>query len=466
MTYPERQGWVVHHQDKQCHPLCPPGICFEGVEADILSRGDHYRAHGPMSPMFSRADGSPMTSASKAAFIQSWLFFGTLHEVSNMCGLSIDIQAEFVVDDGRAVSTAPLNGLAGRWFLSLNSGTVGNTVFMERVLAITRQMSLFLTREVLVRPGLGPRFRYTPQEARVLLSVDVVLRVLALHLLLHVNSPGFSAAADECWDAGRISTVVDLVGRPREGNWDLAGHGASDDGRASRGWCESEVASFEFSGSDAYRFVAVLERPPLRDHSSCDDMTCVAYQVDVGVYRTAHAATILECTCGFAGVPAEDLVRQLAQDKVPAVVIGEDLEIRVVDSSEHPYAAFSHVCEWFSARDELGADDHQGLTAWGTRDATRYPSASFVVSATTQSASAVPMVDHLLLERTSSSGSTRCASRSSPVSKNTGTKPSVLWARPSVPRTPCWCSTGNSRPSLQQKHPSLSSASGYSAVGG
>ena len=138
---------------------------------------DHYESHGPVSPMLSRVDGIAVTHTSKAAFIQAWLFFGTLHEMSSMCGLStVDIQTEFIVDNGTGVSTAALNGMAARWFASLGSDKVGDIAFMEKVLSIARQIVLLLHQEVSSRPGCEPTYEYTLDEARVLFSTDVLLR--------------------------------------------------------------------------------------------------------------------------------------------------------------------------------------------------------------------------------------------------------------------------------------------------
>ncbi|KAI0329701.1 hypothetical protein GY45DRAFT_1232094, partial [Cubamyces sp. BRFM 1775] len=211
MTYPDRHGWLVHHQDKQCHILCPPGFCNGDLEHSAVYEFDIATGPtGPTSPMLSRVDGSLVTSTSKAAFLQAWLFFGTLHEVSRLCGLSIDVHEEFLVDGGRAISTAALNGLAGRWFASLDRTNVGNKAFMHRIFAILRHLVLLLNEEVVKDSDLEwtPVFTYTSEEARVFLTVEVLLRTIGLHLLLHCHSPGFSCDEGDGWNQRMIAQNV------------------------------------------------------------------------------------------------------------------------------------------------------------------------------------------------------------------------------------------------------------------
>ncbi|KAH9892471.1 hypothetical protein C8Q73DRAFT_698150 [Cubamyces lactineus] len=266
MTYPARHGWLVHHQDKQCHILCPPGFCNGGLEHSAVYEFDV--ADGPALPMLSRVDGSPVTSTSKATFLQAWLFFGTLHEVSGLCGLSIDVNAEFLTDGGRTVSTAALNGLAGRWFASLDRANVGNKAFMQRIFAIFRHLALLLNEEVVRHSDLewAPVFTYTPEEARVFLSIEILLRTIGLHLLLHCYSPGFICDEDEGWDKRMITQNVQWMGRRMEGTKVLDDY--ADTQLEDRVWCPSEMLLL---GEEGF-FASLLDRPRIRDHSDCGDI--------------------------------------------------------------------------------------------------------------------------------------------------------------------------------------------------
>ena len=378
-AFPERHGWVVHHKDIQCHALCPPtGICFEGMGRG--AREGHYKSHGPVSPMLSRTDGAAVTHTSKTAFLQAWLFFGTIREMSRMCGLAMDVQAEFVVDGGRRVSTAALNGLAGRWFASLRREEVGSIVFMERVLTIARQMAPLLRQEVSSRPACQPTYEYTPDEARVLFSMDVLLRVLALHLMLHVRSPAFSTSPEgEAWNAAeRIGSVITYAPtQVREGELELARLEKMT--AAERGWCTSEIQTSSPDPMDGFKLA--LTRPTVRTHTSCGYTMCRAYQVDEKTYKTAHTSEW--CHCNFVGIKAEELVKKLEVDEVPVVTITDELKLQVVSSGEYPYIALSHVCECTEVGRRVFViqyvDIRQGRMGWETKHRIHYPIASYGV---------------------------------------------------------------------------------------
>ncbi|KAI0663620.1 hypothetical protein C8Q70DRAFT_370135 [Cubamyces menziesii] len=328
-TFPNRHGWLVHLGEEQCEPLCPP------------SRSTYRRAplnaKGPTSKL-SRADGSPVTSTSKAAFLQNWLFFGVLHEVSRMCRLSIDVEAEFINDFGRtSLSTAALNGLASRWFRSLDNKEVGETVFMAEILSVGRLTASLISEEV-TQSG-EPVFEYTPDEVRVFLSIDVLARTIGLHLLMHVYSPGFSFPEHEGWDRRRISESIDWFDRCVEGmNAKFADH--LRDELIRQGWCINEVSLIP---RDCLFFTTLLDRPRAKDHSGCGMVACGAYQTDEATYKTVHTHDLCDGSCEFVRVPTADLVGLLSQGKVPAVIIADVGSIQVVDSSDYPYIALSHV---------------------------------------------------------------------------------------------------------------------------
>ena len=345
-TYPERRGWVVHYQDQRCHMSCPPGICMDGVEASADSWWDVYNTIHPTSPMLSRADGGAVTAASKVAFFQSWLFFGTLREISQMCGCPTDVHSEFVVHDGQDVSTAALNGLAGRWFTSLDTEKVGDKLFLERVFVIARRIVLLLRQELSNDAERKPVFRYTPDQVRVLFSIDILFRALALHLLLHITSPALADETMSAWMTALLYTRDMWI----EGQEDLARFTPEIE---ARGWCKSECGSLRaMQYPDLFHFISVLDRPLAKNHSACGDVVCSAYQVDEATYVTTHipACSDVACSQDFVGVSAEDLVERLKEDQIPVVIITDDLQIRVVSGNKHPYIALSHVCEYYQCR--------------------------------------------------------------------------------------------------------------------
>ncbi|KAG2158325.1 uncharacterized protein EDB93DRAFT_1246176 [Suillus bovinus] len=325
-TYPERHGWIIHAKDKKCHVLCPPGICRDGSLADSRTR--------VQSPILSRINGMPVTASDKVEFLQAWLFFGVLTEVSALCGLELDVEAEFIVDNG-SVSTAKLNGLPGRWFAAaMKKNRAGDHAFMEHILSIVRHAILMLSEEK--AEDHTRIFKYTYAECRVLHSLDITARIVALHLLLHVYMPGFTVTDENGWGRQRILKSVDWLYRECEGMDQLSDIVETE--LTEKGWCQSEI---DLLASDDLAFASLLTRPRIRDHSSCGDVICNAYQTDEATYVTRHVQD--GCSCKFVGVPASLLVNALSQNKVPKLCITGQLELRVVMEDNYPYIAFSHV---------------------------------------------------------------------------------------------------------------------------
>lgn len=272
-TYPERHGWIIHTKDEKCHVLCPPGICRDGMSlADI----GHTRQAQP--PILSRVDGMPVTASDKVAFLQAWLFFGVLTEVSALCGLELDVEVEFIVGNG-SVSTAKLNGLPGRWFAAaVKKNRAGDHALMEHILSIARHAVLILSEE-LAEDGTR-RFEYTYAECRVLHSLDITARIVALHLLLHVYMPGFMVTNENGWGHERILKSVDWIGRECEGLDQLSDIAQTE--LAERGWCTSEIYLL---APDDLAFASLLTRPRIRDHSGLRGMCRTDAFATSWVYR-------------------------------------------------------------------------------------------------------------------------------------------------------------------------------------
>ncbi|THU81555.1 hypothetical protein K435DRAFT_471657 [Dendrothele bispora CBS 962.96] len=225
-TYPERCGWVIHTKDTQCHVLCLPGSCRHQNETRVRP------------PIFSRVDHEPVTASDKVAFLQGWLFFGLLTEVSNLCGLDLDIVAEFIVEDG-LVSTARLNGLPGRWYEAVaRTGRAGNKTLMQSILTFARHSRLMLLEEFISEHTF--RFEYTYTECRVLQSLQVLIRIIGLHLLLHVYTPGFTATEEEGWGHQRIVNSLGYAVDLGEGTHQLSMLAYDD--LEEQGWCQSEIS--------------------------------------------------------------------------------------------------------------------------------------------------------------------------------------------------------------------------------
>ncbi|THU81556.1 hypothetical protein K435DRAFT_611241, partial [Dendrothele bispora CBS 962.96] len=219
-TYPERCGWIVHAEDARCHVLCPPRLCLHGMsEEEILEESRLNR--DVRDPMFSRLDNKPVLASDKVAFLQAWLFFGLLTVVSDLCGLEIDVAAEFIIDNGM-ISTAKLNGLPLRWFeAAVKTQRAGDKTLMENILNLARHSFLMLSEELVSEST--PKFVYSYAQCRTLQSLEILVRIIGLHLLLHTRMPGFTTTENEGWGRDRISGSLRFAIRYTEGMDQLSG---------------------------------------------------------------------------------------------------------------------------------------------------------------------------------------------------------------------------------------------------
>ncbi|KAF9255399.1 hypothetical protein L218DRAFT_352037 [Marasmius fiardii PR-910] len=329
-SYPERCGWIVSTKDTQCHVLCPPGMCRHGLNISEPSNNTRM-------PNFSRLDGSPVVASEKAAFLQAWLFFGVLTEVSGLCGLEIDLATEFILEDG-SLSTQSLNGLPGRWFeAAVTKGRAGDKTVMEHILTVARHSHLMLCEER-DKDGETTLFKYSYDECRVLLSLDILVRTIGLHLLLHTYMPSFTTSEEEGWGRCRILKSLDWPAGSMhliEGMDQLSD--LARDELEAQGWCESEL---DLLPHEELVFASLLFRPRIRDHSSCGDVVCSAYQTDEATYQTRHVND--GCSCNFVELDPDNLIDILSRDKVPTVVITDELELKIVPGDDYPYIALSH----------------------------------------------------------------------------------------------------------------------------
>ncbi|KAM5360415.1 hypothetical protein ACJA88_014841 [Fusarium oxysporum] len=113
----------------------------------------------------------------------------------------------------------------------------------------------------------------------------------------------------------------------------------------SSGWCRSSVALLEdHLDVENVLYASMLQRKgPVRDHSQCSDHTCVAYQIEEGVYQTRHVNG--DCGCDFVMVDVTSVDRILQNDGIPAVMISAHATLEVVDVARGslPYVCISHV---------------------------------------------------------------------------------------------------------------------------
>lgn len=273
--------------------------------------------------------GTLPTQAELVAFLQSWLFFGAITELSQVFDLHLDIDAELRVTGSDWLSTAPLGTLRER--CSRAHEFLGPADAQQRCRRVSECRAIFNTE--LEKKGPDPSTHCSDREldvpeehSRVYTALDILLRVLAL-LEPPSNLPGV---------ADLKLYVLSLEVLPR------------------MGWCPSEVEMLTQNIYPQVLFLAsTLERPLMfRSHKGCDRQRCLADQVVEETYETVHVKP--ECQCNSIAVPGEELSAVLEQGRIPKISFetsnGGDqvLGLKVVE--DLPYLAISHVCKSLNYR--------------------------------------------------------------------------------------------------------------------
>lgn len=122
------------------------------------------------------------------------------------------------------------------------------------------------------------------------------------------------------------------------------------------GWCPSELEKIrsEIAGLNTLHYVSRLKKAgPRRDHTGCHKFRCLAFQIQLGQYRPAHAKP--ECVdCELEHVDIDGVLRILQQTDSYPVLAAEshskthahwlEQKVQVEPFAEDlPYVAISHV---------------------------------------------------------------------------------------------------------------------------
>ncbi|KAL7917205.1 hypothetical protein ACQKWADRAFT_307353 [Trichoderma austrokoningii] len=284
---------------------------------------DPYGLH---TPGLSRAAGGEATCYEKVAFLQTWLFFGALAEAQEVCNLPVS-RDDYSVD---FFNTAHLNGLPLRLYLASQSlSSDKRKMLKEELYAIARQVQLMITRV----SEVDDEEDYTLVQCEVLFSIQILLRILALALLCHSQQPFLDLKVDlklsiadpsQDWKCEGQMSMAKFVYERLLGN----------------GWCKSELSHL-LGGFDVSIAACYLNRPyAIKNHDTCSETTCRAYQISDSSYRTLHVGN---CECGFVHVDQAKLKDALSKNKIPKIVVTDELQLSVVEGDEVDYIAFSHV---------------------------------------------------------------------------------------------------------------------------
>lgn len=274
--------------------------------------------------------------SSPAAFLQSWLFFGMLHDVFR--AVEIDLNArDFVLEqDGEPIiTTKPLKNYIDQWAKvdeerSPEVRRIHQGQLHQCLLIITNFFSSYLDSP---KPGAW--------SVLSTLNLDFVLSILIL-------GESLQNAANRIWYKYGQQSTARPVSFVRSVN-------LLKDRLIETGWCRSEVTMLRNKLDNTGLYVASVIQRPSNDpshHASCTDESCVAYQVDEKSYETRHANDCVNnSNCAHIPADEEKVCRILKSGGIPMIFIspaGEDensFKLRVLDYNDNniDYIAFSHV---------------------------------------------------------------------------------------------------------------------------
>ncbi|KAF2825588.1 hypothetical protein CC86DRAFT_382620 [Ophiobolus disseminans] len=316
-----------------------------------------------------------------AAFLQSWLWFGTLRRVCEIVGLTFRPGDSLSVTSENGsppiyLSTKHLHRCFWYWLAAQSqiSGSARQQQVYDIEECIQGVYAVLGRYSVLSTPGVSCRLQAQEFGEYVLDDEDT-------HILLAITvlAEAIDTAKDDVYrglDLNSFSWTESLSVR----QWLLEG-----------GWCPNEltwlVNNFTISRVQALLFLCTIDRTCLgKDHSRCSITQCHFGKIDYNTYRPDHA--VEGCDCADVSLSIEDDKKigvMLRRGETPLIDIQVGPEgTRCVLHSTHPemphptFVAISHV--W---SDRLGNLRENSLPACQLKRLQRYVSALYP---TTQSA--------------------------------------------------------------------------------
>ncbi|PCD41077.1 hypothetical protein AU210_003635 [Fusarium oxysporum f. sp. radicis-cucumerinum] len=300
-------------------------------------------------------DGQRSTRAAYG-FLQSWLYFGTLHEIFGILNIKIDL-TNYINDEEGSITTRHLTTHLSLWAEKEKKASAeSRTQRIESIDAVLR------TAMAMVNDF--------EDDSRPLPASSIVFSIGML--LLTLRNAAFR--------------IYDLaLGYTRTKNCKFLGSLFE-----SAGWCPYQVAKLQDLYHPWSQYYAYLLGPPgdLRRHSQCQRESCVANQVTEVLYETKHIA-VKDGKCqlcylinGFmdesgnldTGPPDEDLhwvpdmqtvIDILEKGRIPIISVsniylgGMDLQPEIVEyRTDMRFVAISHV--WADGR----GNPHRNSLPW------------------------------------------------------------------------------------------------------
>ncbi|KAF8241546.1 hypothetical protein K440DRAFT_624112 [Wilcoxina mikolae CBS 423.85] len=271
------------------------------------------------------------TSSNQAAFLQSWLFFGMLHQAFSILEVEIELD-DFVIrhpGNCRSITTFPLRQYFGKCLergrkRNQESRSIANEQLAKLLKAVDRNFAMFMDTN-------------SPSAFRVtrVLPLDIIISILILgETFLNV------ARLTIPLSKGTHSTL-DKVGFFQATN-------PLQDRMLQAGWCISTTTMLHNMLDNTGLFIASRLRPsqPMnrQSHATCTPRQCYANNVDEETYETKHTQ---DCHgCQHISIDITKVVSILRQGQIPLVVItssSSDSKLSLDVTTSSQYVAISHV---------------------------------------------------------------------------------------------------------------------------
>lgn len=285
------------------------------------SFGDYPQRRGwDLKRLLSR-DFSEHSSDETASFLQTWLFFGILHEIREYSGVTSNEPFVTESEEGKKwIYTADLDAYIKRWVEHLEAVSGEEGRVKSSIAQLTRSLMVLHTMTNVLYGS-----DHSPLPDEVVLSFKVL-------------GSTFDGVFVWLWD----------VQRPV--SWGLKDIAASR--MLSQGWCPRDVAlTCHHLSEIAMLYASYIKREyVLEDHASCTEDRCAVNQIDEASYRTKHTTT--DCQCGHVEPDQHQIQEILAKGQVPVVsltpkIAPDGTKTLDVGIKGHRYlrwfVAFSHV---------------------------------------------------------------------------------------------------------------------------
>jgi hypothetical protein len=316
-------------------PVLVPYVADE--EYDGLDFADYPTRKGFDIDSLLKGDFKNKSSDEIAAFLQTWLYFGFIHEIFRV-KLDPYLISKVDAQGKKWITTEKLPGIfkLARPLIEKEKQSPEYTpeYVQKRNERITKAMKLSL--------HMWEGFQKLGQKNPIPPEAGLAIQILAITLQVGLTEILGGKAGEEGY--------LDVPWERDDGHWRLSRNEWLEKRMIGQGWCpvilEQTRQSFNIVGV----YYCSLLGPPGRklDHSKCkkDEPDCEAMKN----FETEHGTHVVEgCTCEFLIVDSSKLGEIIAKDGIPVLRLSQEdgkpmLEVVASGSEEElEYTAMSHV---------------------------------------------------------------------------------------------------------------------------